>query len=187
MTRQDTELGQKERRIRELEKRLAEVEKEKKAHEVIEIDDNDEYGMRHVKQEPKGETSRGFKLEDVNPSLLKWIPGYEVKKKEKETEKSQPIVEETGKTSVYIPKTRPDKTVVLVENVDVKSTDRRSGRTVPVPKSQQRCDKYYCNECKYEFSRKDVLAKHIKFDCLQEVHQFICDMCQAAYYSDVAV
>ena len=58
MTWQDTELGQKERRIRELEKRLAVVEKEKKAHEVIEIDDDDddddEYGMRHVKQEPKG-------------------------------------------------------------------------------------------------------------------------------------
>ena len=154
---------------------------------MIEIDDNDEYGMRCIKQEPKGETSRGFKLEDINPSLLKWIPGYEAKKKEKETEKNQPIIEEIGKTSVYIPKTRPDKTVVLVENVGVKSTDRRSGRTVLVPKSQRRGDKYYCDECKSEFSRKDVLAKHIKFDCLQEVCQFICDMCQAAYYSDVAV
>ena len=69
----------------------------------------------------------------------------------------------------------------------MKSKDRRSGRTVPVLKSQQRHDKYYCDECKSEFSRKDVLAKHIKFDCLQEVHQFICDMCQAAYYSDVAL
>ena len=98
MTWQDTELGQKERKIRELEKRLAEVEKEKKAHKVIEIEDNDEYGMRRIKQEPKGETSRGFKLEDINPSLLKWIPGYEAKKKEKETEKNQPIVEEMGKT-----------------------------------------------------------------------------------------
>ena len=153
---------------------------------MIEIDDDDEYGMRHIKQEAKGETSRGFKLEDVNPSLLKWIPGYKVKKKEKDSE-SQPMVEEMAKTSVYIPKTRPDKTVVLVKNVGVKSTDRRSGRTVPVPKSQWRCDKYYYDECKSEFSRKDVLAKHIKFDCLQEVHQFICDMCQAAYYSDVAV
>ena len=83
MTWQDTELGQKERRIRELEKRLAVVKKEKKAHEVIVIDDDDddEYGMRHIKQDPKGETSRGFKLEDVNPSLLKWIPGYEGEEK----------------------------------------------------------------------------------------------------------
>ena len=132
MTWQDTELGQKERKVKELEKRLAEVEKEKKTHEVIEIDNDDEYGMRHVKQEPKGETSKGFKLEDVNPSLLKWIPGYEAKKKEKDSE-SQHMVEETAKPSVYIPKTRPDKTVVLVENVGVKSTDRRSGRTVPLP------------------------------------------------------
>ena len=69
---------------------------------MIEIDDDDEYGMRHIKQEPKGETSRGFKSEDVNPSLLKWIPGYEAKKKEKDSE-SQPMVEETAKTSVYIP------------------------------------------------------------------------------------
>ena len=136
---------------------------------MIEIDNyDDEYGMRSVKQEPKGETSRGFKLENVNPSLLKWIPGYEVKKKEKVSE-SQPVVEETGKTLVYIPKMRPDKTVVLVENVGVKSTDRRSRRTTPVPKSQQRWDKFYCDECKLEFSRKDVLAKHIKFDCFQEV------------------
>ena len=162
-------MGQKERRIRELEERLAVVEKEKKTHEVIEIDDDDDdYSSRSVKQEPKGETSRGFKLEDVNPSLLKWIPGYEAKKKEKVSE-SQPVVEETGKTSVYIPKTRPDKTVVLVENVGVKSTDRRSRRTTPVPKSKHRQDKFYCNECKSKFSRKDVLAKHIKFDCLQEV------------------
>ena len=62
---------------------------------MIEIDDDDEYGMRHVKQEPKGETLRGFKLEDVNPSLLKWILGYEVKKKEKDSE-SQPMAEENG-------------------------------------------------------------------------------------------
>ena len=118
--------------------------------------------------------------------MLKWIPGYEAKKKEKESE-SQTEVEETAKTSVYIPTTRHDKTVVLVENVRMKSTDRRSGRTVPVPKSQRRRDKYYCDGCKFKFSRKDVLAKHIKFDCLQEVCQFICDMCQAAYYSDVAI
>ena len=52
MTWQDTELGEKERRIRELEKRLAAVQKENKAHEVTEIDDDDEYGMRRVKQEP---------------------------------------------------------------------------------------------------------------------------------------
>ena len=154
---------------------------------MTEIDnDDEEYGMRRVKQEAQGETSRGFKLEDVNPSLLKWIPGYEAKKKEKESE-SQPEVEETAKTSVYIPTTRPDKTVVLVENVGMKSTERRSGRTVPVPKSKRRQNKFYCEQCKSEFSRKDVLAKHIKFDCLQEVHQFICDMYQAAYYSDVAV
>ena len=50
---------------------------------MIEIDDDDEYCMRHIKQEPKGETSRGFKLEDVNPSLLKWIPGYEARKSRK--------------------------------------------------------------------------------------------------------
>ena len=136
---------------------------------MIEIDDDDdEYGMRSVKQEPKGETSRGFKLEDVNPSLLKWIPGYEAKKKEKDSE-SQPVVEEMAKTSVYIPKMRPDKTVVCVENIGVKSTDRRSGRTAPVPKGQRRWDKFYYDECKSEFNRKDVLAKHIKFDCLQEV------------------
>ena len=90
------------------------------------------------------------------------------KKKEKDSE-SQPMVEETAKTSVIISKTRPDKTAVLVENIGVKSTDRRSGRAAPVPKSQWRRDKFYCNECKSEFSRKDVLAKHIKFDCLQEV------------------
>ena len=66
-------MGQKERRIRELEERLAMVEKAKKTHEVIEIDDDDDddYGMRSMKQEPKGETSRGFKLEGINPALLK--------------------------------------------------------------------------------------------------------------------
>ena len=196
MHRQDRELEQKEKRIRELQRMLAKEKSKKQTEELIEIpddddngneDDDEEFNLSKVKTEPKvepsGSRSGGYKLERENPALLKWLPGFT--EKAHEIQPPTPVSEQ--KTRIYIPQQQEDKSIVLMEHIPIKSTERRSGKTQPVPKGRHKKNKFYCEKCKSEFSRKDSLTSHIKWDCLQEIRQFICEECHAAFFSDTSV
>ena len=196
MNRQTQELDRKEKEIRDLQAKLA------KRQKVIEIDDDDddEDESEQKKKQKTGtslSTPGAFSLQKLNPNLLKWL-GKEPKKEES---KDQPISEEetsTGKRSatqvstgdpkseIYVQKIQGNQVLVL-ESVSKKSTERRSGKTQPVPKGIRKDKKFYCEQCKSVFSRKDGLATHIKWECLQQVRQFICEKCQSGYYSETAV
>ena len=157
---------------------------------MINVDDDE----KKIKVEPltsSGSGSGSFQLENLfkHGVLEKFIPGY--KEIQPETTHTTPTPISTSTTqqaqpSVFVPKSTQDN-VLLIQSVPSKVTERRSGKTKSVPKDIRLCHKHYCENCKSEFSRKDLLAYHIKNDCLQPVRQFVCKDCNAAFYLETAV
>ena len=162
--------------------------------EVIDVDES------VIKDEPKASTSseKSGKIEDmVRKELLRFLPKYQsgvgvsstTEKEGSSTTTSQISSEQTPATNVYVTQPTKDQNIILLQPTqqNVKSTERRSGKTHPVPIGRRKLHKHYCENCKSEFSRKDQLTQHVKNDCLQPICQFICDACNAGYYSEKAV
>ena len=96
--------------------------------------------------------------------------------------------------TIYIQKTIMDETstvpeLILVEKEKQKSTEKRSGKTHPVPEGLRSKEKkrYYCDNCSSHFTRKDSLEYHKKHNCCQEVRRHICKDCNKGFYSDTSV
>ena len=64
---------------------------------------------------------------------------------------------------------------------------RDQGGPNPVNPDLRVGTRFYCDNCSSEFSWKDMLATHLKWDCLQTVRQFICDACNLDFYHENAV
>ena len=185
---------------REKKNRMSKEEKEKQQketnvkQEVIDVDDS------IVKVEPKPSTSsssgKSGKLEDmVRTELLKFLPKYKTdvgtsSTTEKETSSTDTTtLQVQPRVNVYVREDQqPNQNVILIkETTQKKTTERRAGKTRPKPKAIRKKHRFYCEECKSEFSRKDQLAQHMKNDCNQPIRQFICDACNEGYYSERAV
>ena len=163
---------------------------------VINVDDDE----KRIKVEPSTSSGSGsggaFRLENLFKCdvLEKFIPGN--KTSQPETTDTTPTPVSTSTTQQTQPsQTQPSvfiltgiqDNILLLQSVPSKVTECRSGKTKPVPKDIRLRHKHYCENCKSEFSRKDLLAQHIKNDCLQPIHQFVCKDCNAAFYSETAV
>ena len=169
-----------------------------KPDEIIDLDDDAKVG---IKSEPSTSKSTSFKLENViKPEFLKYIPGYKPKVSQQEEDDKTGKSEELPATlsasssgaepnvNIFVPSVEREQNVVLLlETKKKKSTERCSGKTHPVPKGRRLDTKYYCEKCKSEYKRKDLLAAHIKNDCLQPIPQFICEKCNEGYFSERAV
>ena len=194
---QQKELDLQGSKIKKLIAEKKEKQKEKREEEnVINVDDDE----KKIKLEPSTSSGSGsggaFRLENLfkRDVLEKFIPGYKT---------SQPETTDTTPTPVStstMQETQPSQTqpsvfvltgtqdnILLLQSVPSKVTEHRSGKTKPVPKDIRLRHKHYCENCKSEFSRKDLLAQHIKNDCLQPICQFVCKDCNAAFYSETAV
>ena len=71
--------------------------------------------------------------------------------------------------------------VVVIEQPAQSSTQSRTSTKGPVPENQQDPRRHYCNVCPCNYSRKDLLSHHKKYNCLVSEKQFICDVCNAAF------
>ena len=71
--------------------------------------------------------------------------------------------------------------VVVIEQPAQSSTQSRTSTKGPVPKNQQDPRRHYCDVCPCNYSRKDLLSHHNKYNCLVSEKQFICNVCNAAF------
>ena len=158
---------------------------------MINVDDDE----KKIKVEPSTSSGSGsggaFQLENLfkRDVLEKFIPGYKTSQRETTDTTPTPISTSTTQQtqpSVFVPTGTQDN-ILLLQSVPSKVTERRSGKTKPVPKDIRLWHKHFCENCKSEFSRKDLLAYHIKNDCLQPIRQFVCKDCNAAFYLETAV
>ena len=181
---------------REKKSNMSKEEKEKKKtnikEEVIDVDEST------VKDEAKQSTSsaKSGKIEDmVRKELLQFLPKYQSGLGTSSTTEKEGSSTDTTSSqvkpdvNVYVREDeQPAENVILVkEAVQKKVPERRAGKTRPKPKAIREKHKYYCEDCKSEFSRKDQLAQHVKNDCNQPIRQFICNKCNEGYYSERAV
>ena len=60
----------------------------------------------------------------------------------------------------------------------------RTDTSGPVDKRLQDPKRHYCKNCKANYTRKDELTYHETYNCLNARRDFICEECNAAYYSD---
>ena len=67
--------------------------------------------------------------------------------------------------------------VVVIEQ----PAQSRTSTKGPVPENQQDPRRHYCDVCPCNYSRKDLLSHHKKYNCLVSEKQFICDVCNAAF------
>ena len=175
------------------EKKEKQKEKRDEEENVINVEDSE----KKIKVEPSTSSGSGtFQLENLfkQDVLEKFIPGYKASQPETTDTTPTPISTSTtqqtqplqGQSSVFVLKGSQDN-ILLIQSVPSKVTERRSGKTKPVPQEIRLQHKHYCENCKSEFSRKDLLANHIKNDCLQPICQFVCKDCNVAFYSETAV
>ena len=177
-------------------KKLIEEKKETKGkreeeESVINVEDEKKVKVEPSTSSGSGSSVGAFRLENLfkHDVLEKFIPGYKASQPESTDTTPTPISTSTTQQtqpSVFVP-TGTQENVLLLQSVPSKVTECRSGRTRPVPKDGRLRHKHYCENCKSEFSRKDLLAQHIKNDCLQPIRQFVCKDCNAAFYSETAV
>ena len=59
----------------------------------------------------------------------------------------------------------------------------RTDTSGPVDKCLQDPKRHYCKNCKANFTRKDELTYHETYNCLNAHRDFICEECNAGYYS----
>ena len=81
-----------------------------------------------------------------------------------------------------IPSTSGDKPIKVV--VIEKVVESSKPKTSPIPKSKQDPTRHYCDACNKNYSRKDLLASHKKYNCLRTEKDFICEKCSKEYGSD---
>ena len=112
---------------------------------------------------------------------------HEIIPDEDDTESTQQAQQPPPQQKVFVQKAHATQGVILVESVPQKSTERGLGKTQPVDPNLRDKKRFYCENCKSNFVCKDLLAGHIKNDCLQVVHRFICDGCHIGFYSEDAV
>ena len=60
----------------------------------------------------------------------------------------------------------------------------RTSTAGPVPEKLQDKNRHYCDKCPAHYSRKDELTNHKQNNCLKVQHDYICEECNKAYYSD---
>ena len=72
--------------------------------------------------------------------------------------------------------------VVVLEQPVQCSSRIRTSTEGPVPKKDQDPRRHYCDVCPCHYSRKDLLSHHKKYNCLVVEKQFICDVCNMAFY-----
>ena len=185
---QDKEIEGQASQIKKLKERMQQKEEEPKTRiedpkDVINVDDNDDDSVAtKIKQEKPSTSGTGpIKLEEIfkKEALARWIPGYKAPTSSEgsSTSASQIPSQPTStdvpppSTNVYLPQPSKDQNVVLLQPTqqNVKTTERRSGKTHPVPEGRRSKHKVYCEKCKSSFSRKDQLQQHIKNDCLQPI------------------
>ena len=59
----------------------------------------------------------------------------------------------------------------------------RTDRSGPIDKRLQDPKRHYCKNCKANYTRKDELTFHERYNCLKARRDFICEECNAGYYS----
>ena len=60
----------------------------------------------------------------------------------------------------------------------------RTSTAGPVPEKLQDKNRHYCDKCPAHYTRKDELTNHKQNNCLKVQHDYICEECNKAYYSD---
>ena len=63
----------------------------------------------------------------------------------------------------------------------------RTDTSGPVDKRLQDPKRHYCKKCKANYTRKDELTYHETYNCLKSRRDFICEECNAGYYSDTTL
>ena len=63
----------------------------------------------------------------------------------------------------------------------------RTDTSGPIDKRLQDPKRHYCKKCKAHYTRKDELTYHERFNCLKSRRDFICEECNAGYYSDTTL
>ena len=184
LMRQEKELELKEIRLKQL---LAEKEEQEKEKEKV--GQEKAGGSSKISEETEKVTTSGrMRLENmIKPEYMRFFKTD--KKSEAKPQEKEPQEEvEAEETNVYLPKYQPwEQNVVLIQNPNRCATNKRSGRTQPVNPDLRVGTRFYCDNCSSEFSRKDMLVTHLKWDCLQTVRQFICDACNLDFYHENAV
>ena len=171
LMRQEKEMELKEIRLKQLlaEKVEQEKEKEKTGEEKA-------GGSSKISEETEKVTSSGrMRLENmIKPEYMRFFKtDKKLEAKPREKEPQEEVKPE--QTNVFLPKYQPrEQNVVLIQNPNRRVTNKRSRRTQPVNPDLRLGTRFYCDNCSSEFSRKDMLATHLKYDCLQTVRQFIC-------------
>ena len=57
----------------------------------------------------------------------------------------------------------------------------------PIDERLQDPKRHYCKNCKANYTRKDELTYHERHNCLKSSRDFICEECNAGYYSDTTL
>ena len=100
------------------------------------------------------------------------------------------VTETKKQTKVYVHKgksdTQPDA-VLLLEKPDEKTTSLRRGDTNPIAGGLRDPNRYYCDNCKAHYSRKDELSKHKRYNCRKTIRDYICFVCNAGFYEKNSV
>ena len=178
LMRQEKEMELKEIRLKQLLAEKAEQEKEKEK-----VGEEKAGGSSKIEEMEKVTTSGRMRLENMTkPEYMRFF------KTDKKLEAKPQEEVKPEETNVYLPKHQPrEQSVVLIQNPNHWATNKRSGMTQPIHKDLRIGTRYYCNNCSSEFSRKDMLATHLKYGCLQTVRQFICNACNLDFYHENAV
>ena len=89
----------------------------------------------------------------------------------------------TSTSTASLPVDEQSVKVVIIEQPPAQSsTCLRMTTAGPVPKKDQDPRRHYCDVCPCHYSRKDLLSHHKKYNCLVVEKQFICNVCNAAFY-----
>ena len=184
LMRQEKEMELKEIRLKQLLAEKAEQEKEKEK-----VGEEKASGSSKISEETEKVTSSGrMRLE--NMIKLEYMRFFKTDKKlEANPQEKEPQEEvKVEETNVFLPKYQPrEQNVVLIQNPNRRATNKRLGRTKPVNPDLHLGTRYYCDNCSSEFCRKDMLMTHLKWDCLQTVRQFTCDVCNLDFYNENGV
>ena len=131
--------------------------------------------LKFIKQET-GETSTGEIAVEPTPTST----GEIAVEPTQQTGEVEPKVQ--SEPQFFVPTLDPKGGVVLLPTQVVKTTSLCACAQGPVDPKLQKEGRYYCNRCKANYKRKDELARHVKFNCMRQIAEFICDVCQKGYF-----
>lgn len=190
LLKQEKHIAEQEARMRKIEEKQKEKVKEEEEGGDVPEDLTAEYVEPKVfpaTASTSGTSSLAATL--LKPEALRLLQQLNQPTREIIPEEQTPTIIAPKPTPVvYTPLIQAEtQNLMLVKSQSHQSTSLRSGKRAPVKKTLRDPKRYYCEDCSANYSRIDQLSHHRRFNCLRELPEFMCDMCQRGFFNENSV